>query len=387
MKPSDFSHDAAGKLLVIGNNAWAFDPDPLPPKIEWSNKLVATIARAERAVGLLRGHCNWLPNPTLFSQAFLNREAVLSSKIEDSSADLMDVVAFEIQKQNASDGPRVSQIEEVYNYALAIERGQQLLKTLPISRRLINELHFVLLDGVRGQQCPAGEFRKTQTMIGNKSDSPLTARFVPVPPGQKLESAMDNLEHFINGETSLPALIEIALAHYQFETIHPYVDGNGRIGRLLISLMLIEREVLSEPLLYLSGFFERNRHRYQQMLLGVSQSGNWESWLTFFLEAVESEALDAISRSTMLQELRENYRWQIQASSAGKSLLAVDYLFSEPVFSVATLSKAINVPVRAARSIVSRLLSAGMAREITGKVRNRLFKAEKIIDILERAYV
>jgi Fic family protein len=383
MKPDDFKDPRTGRLVQIGNDHWAFVPADLPPNISWTDELVSRLSLAERSVGTLTGLCRWLPNTQLFAQAFLNREAVLSSRMEGASATLSDIFAHKIAPKSATK-LSADTTEEVYNYALALEHGLDRLKHLPISRRLLCEVHRVLLDGVRGQEHAPGRFRTNQNMIGNRGDTPRSARFVPPPPGEELENVLDKLESYINNPTGLPILVDLALIHYQFETIHPFADGNGRIGRLLLTLLLISRGVLAAPFLYLSAFFERNRTEYQRRLLDVSQRGNWTRWIDFFLQAIIEEADDAIARASSLQSLREEYRRRAQAISGPRSILtAIDYSFVEPVFSVGTLRRIIARSAADTRAVLRQLVEMGVVVEKTGKQRNQVFVAEQVLAILE----
>ncbi|WP_287418153.1 Fic/DOC family N-terminal domain-containing protein, partial [Oceanithermus sp.] len=277
MDSEDFTPAAPGRLVGIGPGLWAFAPDPLPPKLEWTSELVRALAEAERALGELAGLGRTLPNPYLFTQPFLRREAVLSSRIEGTQASLADLYAFEAQPALFALPEQRNDVLEVRNYVRALEHGLARLRELPLCLRLLREMHAILLEGARGQNRAPGEFRRVQNWIGG-SGSIEDAVYVPPPPGEIL-SALDALEKYLNGESPYPALVDVALVHYQFEAIHPFLDGNGRIGRLLITLMLIERGLLHEPLLYLSAYFERQREHYYRLLLEVSQKGAWEAWV------------------------------------------------------------------------------------------------------------
>jgi Fic family protein len=380
LSPEEFEDHSTGRLVAIGDQEWAFVPADLPPVIRWTNDLVIKVGEADRSVGTLSGLCAWLPNTSLFADSFLNREAVLSSRIEGARATLVDVLEY---KASPSQKGASGDTEEVYNYALALERGLELLRTLPISRRLLCDVHRVLMDGVRGQEWVPGEFRTIQNMIGTRGQTPRTARFVPPPPGRDLDAALDALERYLNNPTTLPALVDMALVHYQFETIHPFIDGNGRIGRLLLSLMLIERNVFAAPLLYLSGFFERNRLEYQRRLLEVSKKAMWIEWIEFFLQAIIEESSDARWRVEALYSLREEYRTELEGPRTGGILAAIDYAFKEPVFNTETLRTAIGLSVPGARAIIRQMINRGVVAEKTGMRRNQVFAAEQILAILE----
>ncbi len=382
MNPEDFTPAAPGRLVGIGPGLWAFAPDPLPPKLEWTSELVRALAEAERALGELAGLGRTLPNPYLFTRPFLRREAVLSSRIEGTQASLADLYAFEAQPALFALPEQRNDVLEVRNYVRALEHGLARLRELPLCLRLLREMHAILLEGARGQNRAPGEFRRVQNWIGG-SGSIEDAIYVPPPPGEVLP-ALDALEKYLHGESPYPALVDIALVHYQFEAIHPFLDGNGRIGRLLITLMLIERGLLHEPLLYLSAYFERQREHYYRLLLEVSQKGAWEAWVRFFLEGVAKESRDVARRAGALLDLRERYRQTFQAESAGATLLAaVDHLFAQPVFDIRGLQKTLGVTFEAARRAVARLEAAGVLTEITGQRRSRVYAAKEVLEHLE----
>jgi Fic family protein len=257
------------------------------------------------------------------------------------------------------------------------------LEDLPISQRLLREMHAVLMEGVRGQQRDPGEFRRILNWIGPPGAAIDEATYVPPLPAE-IPTALSELEHYIHRDTGLPPLMEIALVHYQFEAIHPFLDGNGRIGRLLITLMLIERDLLPEPLLYLSAYFERHRGAYYDHLLAVSQKGEWEEWLLFFLRGVSVEARDASRRAGKLFELRETYRERLQREGARPNLLtAINYLFANPVTSIRELAEVLGISFEAARRLVGSLEGQGVLEEITGRRRNRVYAAREIVEVLQ----
>lgn len=274
-------------------------------------------------------------------------------------------------------------MREVWNYVRALEHGIERLEELPISQRLLREMHAALMEGVRGAQRDPGEFRRIQNWIGPPGADMEAATYVPPPPAE-IPAALSVLERYIHQDTGLPPLVDIALVHYQFEAIHPVLDGNGRIGRLLITLLLLERDLLPGPLLYLSAYFERHRGAYYDHLLAVSQEGEWENWLLFFLRGVTTEARDAAHRAGKLFDLRETYRERFQREGARTNLLiAVNHLFANPVTGIRELSEVLSVSFEAARRLVGSFEEQDVLEEITGRRRNRVYAAREILQMLQ----
>jgi len=384
MQREDFSSEAPGRLVSVEEGRWAFVPGPLPPNLEYGPTLVAVLSEADRALGELAGLGRTLPNPYLLTRPFLRREAVLSSRIEGTRASLVDLFAFEVEPPLFAEPERSDDVQEVGNYVRALEHSMARLEELPISQRLLREMHAVLMEGMRGQQRDPGEFRRILNWIGPPGARLEEATYVPPPPAE-IPAALSALERYIHGNTGLPPLLDIALVHYQFEAIHPFPDGNGRIGRLLITLMLIERDLLPEPLLYLSAYFERHRGAYYDHLLAVSQKAEWEGWLLFFLRGVSVEARDASRRAGKLFELRETYRERLQREGARPNLLtATNHLFANPVTSIRELSEVLGVTFEAARRLVGSLEERGVLEEITGRRRNRVYAASEILQVLQK---
>jgi len=383
MSEQDFSSGKPGRLVPAGGAGKAFVPDPLPPKLDFGPRLVRALSEADRALGELAGLGRTLPNPYLLTRPFSRREAVLSSRIEGTRASLVDLYAFEAEPPLFGEPERGSDVREVQNYVRALEHGLGRLKELPISQRLLREMHAVLMEGVRGAQRDPGEFRRVQNWIGSPGADAEEATFVPPPPGE-IPEALGALERYVHEDTGLPPLVDIALVHYQFEAIHPFLDGNGRIGRLLITLMLIERDLLPEPLLYLSAYFERHRGAYYDHLLSVSQKGDWEGWLLFFLRGVLTEARDAALRAGTLFDLREDYRQRFRREGGGANLLAaVEHLFARPVTDIREIEGALDISFEASRRLVGRLEEEGVLEEITGRRRNRVYVAREIVRVLQ----
>lgn len=381
MKSGDFRSTKAGKAIRTRNGYWAFIPAPLPPDLDWSPALLTTLADAERELAKLTTVAGNFPFPRLLIQPFIRREAVLSSRIEGTRASLTDLYNYESAQMSFLE--RDDDVREVHNYVLALDYGLERLQTLPVSQRLIRELHARLMEGVRGGQFTPGEFRKTQNWIGAAGSTIETATYVP-PPVDEMENALGAMEKFIHADTELPALVRAGLIHYQFEAIHPFLDGNGRVGRLLIMLLLREWGILSQPLLNLSAYFEHYRQEYYDHLLAVSQHGKWEEWLRFFLRGISAQAQDSVFRMTRLQGIRTRYEELVQADNNPQRMSAViDFLFSRPILTLRQLESALDIPYMAAKRYVDKLVEAGVLKETTGFSRNRVFMAHEVFHALE----
>lgn len=321
-----------------------------------------------------------LPNPQLIIGPFVRREAVLSSRIEGTQASLSDLVLFEVAPEA---GAPPEDVLEVSNYVRALAFARDRLTELPLSLRLIRETHARLLDGVRGANRQPGEFRKVQNWIGAPGSRPADARFVPPPPDE-LSTCLDQLEKYLLAPATLPPLIRLALIHYQFEAIHPFEDGNGRIGRLLLTLLLCAERIVPQPLLYLSAYFDQHRREYYDHLLAVSQQGAWEPWLGYFLHGVTEQAADGLARAERLLALREEFRTRCHANHCpATTLRLVDELFRSPAVTLAWTGKLLGVTPRAAQGNINKLVQLGVLREVTGQQRNRAYVAEAIVRTVE----
>ena len=381
MKPEKFRDSPSGKLVRTPGEYWAFTPNPLPPKIEWTLDLVESLSEADRALGELAGLSRSLLNPYLMILPFVRREAVLSSRIEGTRASLSDLYAYEAVQLEFFDPP--ADVREVHNYVQALEYGLGRLQTLPVSLRLIRDIHERLMEGVRGERQTPGEFRHSQNWIGPPGSTLNDASYVPPPVTEMLE-ALGSLEKFLHSPGKLPPLIRLGLIHYQFESIHPFLDGNGRVGRLLIPLLLCAWNLLPEPVLYLSAYFEEYREGYYDLLLSVSQKGRWEDWLRFFLRGVVIQSRDAVVRIQRLQGLRERYREQVQSARAAARLLqVVDLLFARPILTIRQVAAELAVNFPTARRYVDRLEADGILREVTGGARNRVYRADEILAAID----
>jgi len=378
MNPTDFTGLAPGTLVTAPQGYLCFVPKPLPPTLSLGMSTIQILAQAERALGKLAGAGEMLPNPHLLIGPFVRREAVLSSRIEGTVANEEDLVLFKVDPAVED---RTPDTREVRNYVIALEYGLRRLSELPVSLKLLRELHSRLLKGVRGADKSPGEFRDRQNFIGTPGMSVKDARFVP-PPVEEMHGALAAFEHFLRAPSERPFLIDLALLHYQFEAIHPFRDGNGRVGRLLIPLLLCERNILTKPLLYLSAYLERHRAQYMDLLLRVSQKGEWERWIEFFLNGVAEQAIDGVERATKLMILWQNYRKRLQ--TARMSILAqnlVDQLFQQPAMSVGLAQQVLKVSFASAQNNIMRLVRLGILQEMTGRKRDRIFIAPEILQL------
>jgi Fic family protein len=346
-------------------------------------ELVSLLSQADRALGRLDGVATVLPNPNLFVSMYVRQEAVLSSQIEGTQSTLEDVLEFEIDAISGRH-TRPHDVEEVVNYVNAMNYGLSRLKKLPLSNRLICELHGKLLKGVRGTERTPGEFRRSQNWIGPAGCTPLTATFVP-PPVSDMRDAMGDLEQFLH-DTTLPVLVQCGLVHAQFETIHPFLDGNGRIGRLLITFLLCEREILHRPLLYLSLYLKAHRAQYYDRLMAVRTDGDWEGWLKFFLKGVHGVSQSATETARQIAHLREEHRRRVSEQlgrSSGLAMRLLDALFQQPIISVAIAAEQVGISVAAANKLVAQLEDLELLKNVTGGRRNRIFRYEPYLAIFD----
>ena len=352
----------------------AFLPTPLPPEppVAFDGEFLALLSKADLALGRLDGSTETLPNPDMFVFMYVRKEAVLSSQIEGTQASLLDVLEFEAQ---ALEEGRPGDVQEVVNYIGAMNYGLDRLRKLPLSLRLIREIHQRLLKNVRGGERTPGEFRRSQNWIGSAGGMLSTASYVPPPPHEMLE-AIGALEKFLHHSPPMPDLVKIGLVHSQFETIHPFLDGNGRVGRLLIAFLLCERKILHRPLLYLSYYFKKRRTEYYDRLQAVRDHGDWEGWLKFFLRGVHEVAEEGTDTARKILRLREDHRRLIQQRlrvSAGKALSILESLYAGPIISVQHAATVAGITFPSANSILQDLVSLGLLEETTGRKRNRRF--------------
>jgi Fic family protein len=362
----------------------SFVPAPLPPNppVRIDAPLQKLLSNADLAFGRLDGSIQILPNSDLFIFMYVRKEAVLSSQIEGTQSSLEDLLAAEA---NILATGRPRDVAEVVNYVAAMNHGMSRLKDLPVSIRLIREIHGKLMQGVRGSKLTPGELRTSQNWIGPAGCTLNEAAFIPPPP-HEVPEALRRLEAFLHAEDELPVLIKIGLAHAQFETIHPFLDGNGRIGRLLITFLLCEKRVLHKPVLYLSLFFKKHRQRYYDLLQGTRDRGDWESWVAFFLEGVIEVSGQATDTARRILALREDHRTAITANlgrAAGNGHRLLEYLFKRPIVSVNEVRELTGTTYPAANQLVDRFARLGIVAEITGQVRNRRFQYAPYIRLFD----
>ncbi|WP_426748473.1 Fic family protein [Myxococcus faecalis] len=340
--------------------------------------MTSLLSEADRALGRLDGVSSILPNPDLFVAMYVRHEAVLSSQIEGTQSTLEDVLEFEMDGR----GARVTKdVEEVVNYVRAMNFGLERLASLPLSLRLLREIHARLMEGVRGSERSPGDFRASQNWIGPQGCSLSTATFVPPPP-HEMQEALANLELFLHRQSELPVLILCGLAHAQFETIHPFLDGNGRVGRLLITLLLCERRVLERPLLYLSVYLKKHRAEYYDRLTAIRSDGDWEGWLRFFLRGVAEVSASATNTARAILKLREDSRQKVAHSAQAMRLL--DFLFERPVITVRATEEHLSCSYVTASSVIESMVAVGLLRETTGQKRNRLYRYEPYLALFEK---
>ena len=374
----------AGRYVLQPTGYRAFIPSPLPPDppIALSGALQALLSQADRVLGRLDGSIQTLPHPDLFIYMYVRKEAVLSSQIEGTQSSLQDLLAAEA---NIFAPNRPRDVDEVVNYVRAMRRGLDRLSELPVSIRLIREIHAELLRGVRGSRLTPGELRTSQNWIGPAGCTLNEAVFVPPPPAE-VPQRLSDLERFIHADTELPLLVKIGLIHAQFETIHPFLDGNGRVGRLLITFLLCEREVLRKPVLYLSYFFKRRRQEYYDRLQSVRDDGAWEQWLTFFLRGVVEVSGQAADTARRILALREEHRRIITerfGHAAGNGHRVLEQLYEHPFISVGDVRALNGTTYPAANNLVARMVDAGILHEVTGQARNRRFGYNSYIDLFD----
>ena len=371
---------STGKLVRQLEGYVAFVPDDLPPvpPIAFDEELQGLLSRADRALGRLDGSVQSLPNPDLFVFMYVRKEAVLSSQIEGTQASLGDILEVEAQ---IFDPTRPNDTEEILNYVNAMNYGLKRLEELPMSLRLIREIHQRLMQGVRGQHATPGEFRTSQNWIGAQGATIRDASFVPPPPSE-LTRMLGALEQYMHASDRLPLLIRIALIHAQFETLHPFLDGNGRMGRLLIAFTLCQQTVLQKPVLYLSHYLKRNRSIYYDLLQAIRTDGDWEAWIKFFLQGIAEVSNEATETAREIVQLRERHRLRIIESlekGAANGLRFLESLYQRPIFNVSTVADFLNLSPQAANNLTDRLEQLELVREITGQRRNRVFRYDPYI--------
>ena len=383
MKPESFTKQSPGRCRQTLEGYFAFFPDPLPPALELDWALAGLVSQADQAMGRLSGAGQLLPNPHLLIRPYLRREAILSSRIEDTHAEMGQLALFEEDESDAAE--HTPDLREVGNYVRALEHGLTRIRELPISTRLIKELHAILLRDVRGGESgkTPGEFRRSQNWIGPRGCTLNEATFVP-PPHDEIDSCLGEWENYIHADSREPDLVKAALMHYQFEAIHPFLDGNGRIGRLLLTLFLCERGCLSQPLLYLSGFFDETRDEYYRLLLAVSEKGAWREWIEYFLRGIRLQSRRALVDTQNILALYEKFRAKLKQGKRipQEAARILDHVFANPYISIARHAHKVGISYQKAQRGVEFWIEEKLLSEATGQQRNRIFVAEEILRLM-----
>ncbi len=374
----------AGKFRtnLSGEAAYkSFVPNPLPPvpEIEMDDDMIRILVAANKSLAVLEGISSRIPNMNLFVSMYVRKEALMSSQIEGTQATLEDVLDPMIETNTNRN------VADVVNYIKATEYAIGRLHTLPLCNRLIKETHAVLMENVRGREKSPGEFRYSQNWIGGQGSTLHNARYIPPCP-EDMEAAMSDLERYINSEDKLDFLIKAALIHYQFETIHPFLDGNGRVGRLLITLFLMENKVLTTPALYISHFLKKNRVEYYDRMTEVRSKGNYEQWIRFFLTAILESSQDAVSTINQLTTLHEKNAAQIEKMGRARinAMVLFDYLEANPIIDIGKTADALGLSFNTVSSAVRRLMDSGILVQTENASRNRTFAYEEYLDILRK---
>lgn len=376
--------ERAGMFVQQPGGFKAFVPKPLPPDppIKYDEELQALLSEADRAIARLDGIVTVLPNPELFIAMYMKKEALLSSQIEGTQASLEGVLEFEAEMKPRDD---IKEVKEVVNYIKALEYGIRHLQRARANAQLFREIHRILIHGTRGSKKALGEFRRTQNWIGPAGANVFEAHFVPPPPEQIL-TYMANLEEFFNRENHMPPLVRVALIHAQFETIHPFADGNGRIGRLLITFFLVAHKVLLQPLLYLSYFLKKRRAEYYERLMQIRLSGAWESWVKFFLEGIDEVSREAGSTAGAMIRLKQEMIDRLYQNHVSSiyTVKLIDLLFAKPIIDVRTITDEFKISKESGNELVKRFEQLGILRELTGKQRYKKYLFRDYTAIISR---
>jgi cell filamentation protein, protein adenylyltransferase len=381
--PARPEKNRAGRYIRQPAGYYAFIPAPLPPKppIAFDSAMATLLSQADLAIGRLDGEIRNVPNPDFFVAMYVRREAVLSSQIEGTQSTLEDLLAVELEPRIAD---LSNDVDEIVNYVSAMNYGLERLSTLPLSLRLIREIHSELLKGVRGANKLPGEFRRDQNFIAPAGSRNIDdATFVP-PPVTEMKRALGDLETFLHKAEDMPPLIHVGLAHAQFETIHPFMDGNGRVGRLLITFQLVHRGVLHRPLLYLSLFLKRHRDEYYDRLMAIRDAGDWEGWLQFFVRGVAETAEEATLKARAIVQLREQQRALAQEHGVPTNgFRLLDLLYMRPLVDVNLVKDELHVSFATANKLVQQLQELRLLDEVTGRRRDRIFRFAPYLALFE----
>lgn len=374
------SDPRAGYLVTELEGYKAFHPASLPPTppIAYDDELIRLLSDADQRVGRLDAMADVLPDADLFLAMYVRQEALLSSRIEGTECTLDDIIVSDLSPGT----PTSLDVSEVVNYVAALNHGIARIPTLPLSNRMIREVHDVLLRTGRGSDKTPGEFRRSQNWIGPQGCTLAEASFVP-PPVHIMQNSLSDLEKFLH-TTDLPVLVVAGLAHAQFETIHPFLDGNGRTGRLLISLLLHERKTLTKPVLYLSTYLKQHQRDYFRCLTAVREDGDWERWLKYFLTGVSDSAANAAGTATRIHRIRERDRERLlDAGGQKRDLVLLDRLYRQPIVNAAWVERELDVAKATANKLLARMEDAGILRETTGFKRNRLFRYDEYVGVFD----
>lgn len=357
----------------------SFQPTPLPPDINANKRMMDLLASASRNLNQLDAHSQLIPNTDLFVSMYVRKEALISSQIEGTQCTLDDILDPELNTSTNLD------VADVINYVNGVQHALKLRETLPLCNRLLREVHAVLMEGVRGEEKNPGEFRRSQNWIGPQGCSLKEARYIP-PNVEDMIVAMSDLEKYINYNEEYDPLIRTALIHYQFETIHPFVDGNGRIGRLLILLYLMETNLLQKPVIYVSYFLKKNQLEYYDRISEVRRTGNYEQWICFFLEAVSAAASDAVTSIKQLSSLHESNVAALPKSKRSKDTirLVFDHIEQHPIIDIKGTAEALDLSYNTASNAIKKLTELGILQETTKSARNRVFAYEEYLQILRK---
>ncbi len=372
----------AGQYIRQPEGFKEFIPSPLPPKppIQFDQELWTLLSKADRALGRLDSVCDLVPNPHRFVHMYARKEAVLSSQIEGTQSTLEEVIEYEANKNPRK---KTRDMVENQNHIRALEYGLARLKDLPVSLRLICEIHGKLMKGVRGGDKTPGEFRRSQNWIGSEGATLENAKFIP-PPVHEMDRALDNFERFLHSEEPLPPLIICGLAHAQFETIHPFLDGNGRVGRLLITFLLCQMEILTTPLLYLSHYFKKHKQAYYDHLMAVREDGDWERWLKFFLTGVAEVSLQATNKAKAILVMIEDHKNLIRDSfkNPEHGYLLLEYLLISLFIDAKSIEDSLGCSNATAQSVIQQACSVGILEQSTKGARNRVYRYKPYLDLL-----
>jgi Fic family protein len=380
MRKNDFTNRSAGLIRHAGKGYDYFLPNLEIPNVEYTSEFIHTLSLAERMIGELAGIGGQLPNPDVLVLPFMRQEAVESSRIEGTEASLEDLLLGDIGERPIAPS---DDIEEVQNYVVAMNKGLELLKKLPLSVHLLKELHAILMKGVRGQHATPGNIRKSQNWIGPPGSTLATATFVPPAP-HELVNLLSKWEKLLHSKNALPPLLHVAVLHHQFESIHPFLDGNGRIGRLLITLYLYERQELPLPLLPLSVFLERHRSDYYAHLLSVNQKGTWQEWLQFFVGGVATQAEESLGVARSIIHLQASYTETLHKKRANRTTLQVlTHLFHHPYTTTTVIEKLLKVSKPTARAALNTLVRMKIAKKKAGSGRTQLYFMPELLTILD----